>query len=260
MKKTVIPFLAAVLLVSCKAKRRVQVAELGRWHERGDQFGNTKTMAFTLIQLLLVSAVIAILASLLLPTLSRAKSAAHSTVCKSNLRQWGMAFQMYLADHSSANKFEDLGIWPWLLENYTGPAYRRVPNGIALDAKGIRACPGYLRLRSRTGHRPVEDVSYGWNLHGLGDLRRGPHVAMNPGPLNVFHETGLVNPSDLIGLGDALIRTEPVRGASRPAVAIWPGSILSPVSSHAMALWPEFGLFPRPQEPEHEEWRRLTRR
>ena len=184
---------------------------------RRDQVRDRKTTAFTLIELLAVIAIFAVLVSLLLPALLKAKSAAHSTACRSNLRQWGMAFSMYLTDYKEVTKFEDMVRWSVLLETYTGPAYRRVPNGIAADSKGIRACPGYLRLRSRTGHRPVDTVSYGWNLHGLGDLRTGPGGVLNPGPLNVFREVGLVNPSNLIGLGDALIRTEPVRGASKPA-------------------------------------------
>ena len=57
-----------------------------------------KKTAFTLIELLVVIAIIAILAALLLPALSRAKQKGQQAVCLSNLKQIGLAFQMYLND------------------------------------------------------------------------------------------------------------------------------------------------------------------
>lgn len=61
---------------------------------------NAKHSAFTLIEVLVVIAIIGILASLLLPALGRAKSKGRTVKCISNQQQIGKAFMMYATDNT----------------------------------------------------------------------------------------------------------------------------------------------------------------
>jgi len=59
---------------------------------------NREHRGFTLIELLVVVAILALLISLLLPAMGRAREQARISVCASQFRQHGMAFQMYAQD------------------------------------------------------------------------------------------------------------------------------------------------------------------
>jgi prepilin-type processing-associated H-X9-DG protein len=64
------------------------------------KFGFAGSRAFTLVELLVVIATIALLAALLLPAVGKAKDHTKRTVCLNNLRQMSLGSQMY-ADSSS---------------------------------------------------------------------------------------------------------------------------------------------------------------
>lgn len=57
--------------------------------------------AFTLVELLVVIAVIAVLAGLLLPTLGHATEQGRATACLSNLKQIGLALRLYLDENGN---------------------------------------------------------------------------------------------------------------------------------------------------------------
>ena len=85
-----------------------------------------KSKAFTLIELLVVISIIALLMSMLMPMLGKAKQLAQATSCQSNLKQWAVIWSMYTTEYNdwfgagymSAGRQPEELYWMEALENY----------------------------------------------------------------------------------------------------------------------------------------------
>jgi prepilin-type N-terminal cleavage/methylation domain-containing protein/prepilin-type processing-associated H-X9-DG protein len=169
-----------------------------RCEKRGLQHDGRGASAFTLIELLVVITIIAILAALLLPALSRAKAQAQSSYCKNNLHQLGLALNMYLVDNDSKYPFWqtitpggglfEVGCWQLCLQPYLGG--RNVLNGSSgpvgpwdpdvVASRGsvwtnyaVFQCPGYKgplghQIAGIPGGNQAPASSYAYNALGSG--------------------------------------------------------------------------------------------
>ena len=120
---------------------------------------NRTASAFTLIELLMVIAIIACLVALLMPTLTAVRQKADGMACMSNLRQIGIAGQLYVAEHSQTTPV----IEPWPSQPVYAPGDGAQTILAALQPYGVTAAT--LRCRADIigpNYNAKEGSSYEW--------------------------------------------------------------------------------------------------
>src|SRR5277367_830513 len=112
--------------------------------------------AFTLIEMLVVLAIVGIVAALLLPALARTREAGRTTACLSNLHQIGLGLQIYVQDNQN--------LMPVMYDRSTnsavtnGPSINIVLLSFVSGNSNVFRCPSdFENLYQLTGS------SYSWN-------------------------------------------------------------------------------------------------
>jgi prepilin-type N-terminal cleavage/methylation domain-containing protein len=172
----------------------------------GETFKPRRAHAFTLVELLIVIAIIAILAALLLPALTRAKELSRRTACSQNLRQLSLALALYAADNRDLLPLpqQRSGHWPEQLRGYYANARLLVcptdqSSASAISATLVtngdfsprsylvnsfadyyatqmgqtnspviwKATPSFLQMKDSAIPHPIETVAFGEKADGL---------------------------------------------------------------------------------------------
>lgn len=123
-----------------------------------------KRNGFTLIELLVVIAIIALLLSILVPSLAKAKEQARTIMCRSNLKQYGLAMRMYLDDNDY--RFPTTSIWLKRSGGFlrTGDE----PDGVFwpyISSFDIHLCPSFLSAARGTSLDPAIRGNYVMNSY-----------------------------------------------------------------------------------------------
>ncbi|HBG27284.1 MAG: hypothetical protein A2Y10_02380 [Planctomycetes bacterium GWF2_41_51] len=214
---------------------------------------------FTLVELLVVISVIAVLLSILIPTLNKVRDSARSVVCSSNQKQLGLAINLYTEGHDgrlpTAVEYFKRPQYAWyaLIYRYVGGDFSKTKTSKAdiYVCPTTKAIPGSAKFEN-TGVSPgftsgLERISYGVNYGGLDGImnievrnedRNRPAIEakfLNSRSMNI---TQIKNPSSIFLMMDSQLLKRVSTGIYTSQVTVY--APYTPKSSRTgnVSEWP----------------------
>ena len=151
----------------------------------------------------MVIAVMALLAALLLPALSKGKATARSTACKSNLREIGIALNLYVqAFHQYPPSVLIVSTWSPQRQTWGISDFSSLLPYVG-DASSVFNCPEAKATNLSTYDQLIVGFGdYGYNGFGTGFQKQ---LALGLGAVNQtpISESGVKVPTDMVAIGDS---------------------------------------------------------
>ncbi|MCK5000247.1 MAG: type II secretion system protein [Anaerohalosphaera sp.] len=149
---------------------------------------------FTLIELLVVISIIALLLAILMPSLALVKEKAKLVICKTNLKQYGLAIKMYLLDngddfpYARASIFDPLTTgqtyscqWHDGSHNYMGDKQKQGPLFEYMESMKIHLCPTFKKFAREYGPNHLGHNNSGIAIEPVYSYSQNVFLGHNPG-------------------------------------------------------------------------------
>ncbi len=144
-------------------------------------------LAFTLVEILVVIAIISVLAAILFPVFNTARKKGYQTACVSNLHQIGAGILLYAQDYDELLPWgtdpSDFGIISSKGVEYSAPSMKSILTPY-LKSEDIWRCPADFGLKGYLGNMPTSHVS-SYKLHGTSYYHWTPLIGAKH-PLSTF--------------------------------------------------------------------------